>query len=41
MAQLADVSVLVSDEGLSAEARDALGNLVGELILADPREATV
>jgi len=41
MAQLADVSVLVSDGDLSAEARDALGNLVGELILADPREAAV
>src|SRR6185437_1958560 len=29
MAQLADVSVLVSDGGLSTEARDALGSLVG------------
>ena len=41
MARLADVSVLVSDEGLSAEARDALSNLVGELLLADQREAAV
>ena len=35
-ARLADVSVLVSDEGLSAEARDALSNSVGELIVAGP-----
>jgi DeoR/GlpR family transcriptional regulator of sugar metabolism len=41
MAQLADVSVLVSDEGLSGDARDTLSNLVGELILAHPREAAV
>ena len=38
MARLADVSVLVSDEGLGTEARDALGNLVGELVLANPGE---
>jgi DeoR/GlpR family transcriptional regulator of sugar metabolism len=36
MARLADASVLVSDEGLSAEARDALSTAVGELILAGP-----
>jgi DeoR/GlpR family transcriptional regulator of sugar metabolism len=40
MAPLADVNVLVSDEGLSAEARDALSNSVGELILAGPGEKT-
>jgi hypothetical protein len=36
MARLADASVLVSDEGLSAEARDVLSTAVGELILAGP-----
>ena len=41
MARLADVSVLVSDGGLGAEARDALSNTVGELILASPGEMTV
>ena len=41
MARLADVSVLVSDEGLSTEARDALSNSVGELILAGPGENLV
>lgn len=40
MARLADASVLVSDEGLSSEARDVLGNSVGgELILAAPTVA--
>ncbi len=38
MARLADVSVLVSDEGLGADARDALSTAVGSLVLADPRE---
>jgi DeoR/GlpR family transcriptional regulator of sugar metabolism len=36
MARLADASVLVSDEGLSAEARDLLNTSVGELIIAGP-----
>jgi len=35
MARLADASVLVSDDGLSPEARDVLNAAVGELILAD------
>jgi DeoR/GlpR family transcriptional regulator of sugar metabolism len=34
MARLADATVLVSDEGLSAEARDLLSPAVGELIVA-------
>jgi len=38
MARLADASVLVSDEGLSTEARDLLSTSVGELILAGPGE---
>jgi DeoR/GlpR family transcriptional regulator of sugar metabolism len=40
MARLADASVLVSDEGLSAEARDMLATSVDELILAGPGEGT-
>jgi DeoR/GlpR family transcriptional regulator of sugar metabolism len=38
IARLANASVLVSDEGLSAEARDVLSTAVGELILAGPGE---
>ena len=38
MARLSDASALVSDAGLDADARDVLGNSVGELILAGPGE---
>ena len=38
IARLSDASVLVSDEDLSAEARDVLSTTVGELILAGPGE---
>jgi DeoR/GlpR family transcriptional regulator of sugar metabolism len=38
MARLADADVLVSDEGLSTEARDVLSTAVRELILAGPGE---
>jgi DeoR/GlpR family transcriptional regulator of sugar metabolism len=39
MAQFADASVLVSDEGLDKEAREALAATVGELVLVDPASA--
>jgi DeoR/GlpR family transcriptional regulator of sugar metabolism len=35
MAALADASILVSDSGLTAEAREVIGGSVGELIIAD------
>jgi DeoR/GlpR family transcriptional regulator of sugar metabolism len=38
MARLSDASALVSDADLDADARDVLGNSVGELILAGPGE---
>jgi hypothetical protein len=36
---LADASVLISDSGLSEEARDVLAGSVGELIIADSRDS--
>jgi len=39
MAALADASIVVSDSGLSPEARDALAASVGELIIADSRDS--
>jgi DeoR/GlpR family transcriptional regulator of sugar metabolism len=41
MARLSEASALVSDADLDADARDVLGNSVGELILAGPGEAIV
>jgi DeoR/GlpR family transcriptional regulator of sugar metabolism len=35
MAALADASILVSDSGLTAEAREVLESTTGELIIAD------
>jgi DeoR/GlpR family transcriptional regulator of sugar metabolism len=39
IASLADASVLISDSGLSEEARDVLAGSVGELIIADSRDS--
>ena len=39
IASLADASVLISDSGLSEEAREVLAGSVGELIIADSRES--
>lgn len=39
MAALADASILVSDSGLTAEAREVLAGTVGELIIADRRDS--
>jgi DeoR/GlpR family transcriptional regulator of sugar metabolism len=39
MASLADASIVVSDSGLSEEAREVLAGSVGELIIADTRDS--
>ena len=39
IASLADASVLISDSGLSEEARDVLAGSVGELVIADSRDS--
>jgi DeoR/GlpR family transcriptional regulator of sugar metabolism len=39
IASLADATVLISDSGLSEEARDVLAGSVGELIIADSRDS--
>jgi DeoR/GlpR family transcriptional regulator of sugar metabolism len=41
MAALTDATILVSDSGLTDDAREVLTGTVGELIIADADEATV